>query len=310
YCTITSMDESPLKPGLIWVGTDDGKVHVTKNHGADWEELTANVEKSGVPHERWVARIIASKHNESIAYLVHNGFRNDDFKPYVLKTNDYGKTWESISSNLPDYPVNVIVEDAKNPNLLFIGNDHGVYYSLDKGMNWEPMKANIPPVVVRDLLVHSRENDLVVGTYGRAAWVSDISPLQQMTAEVSDSEFHLFDIEPKPQLNYSQQASWGNYHMTGSNHIRTPNESNGLEIWFYFKEDGRKNAKLEITDKNDEQVYSTEITVHAGIKKIFWNTKSAVPGSYKIAFTYKDKTIIKNGVVEERLIWPVPNYRK
>lgn len=310
YCTITSMDESPLKPGLIWVGTDDGKVHVTKNHGADWDELTTNIEKTGVPHERWVARIIASKHDVATAYLIHNGFRNDDFTPYVLKTTDYGKTWESISSNLPDYPVNVIVEDAKNSDLLFIGNDHGVYYSLEGGKKWEQMKANIPPVVVRDLVVHPRENDLVVGTYGRAAWVGDISPLQQMTDEVTESEFHLFDIEPKPQKNFSQQANWGNYHMTGSNHIRTRNEPNGLEIWFYFKENGQGKADLAITDLNDKQVFSGEMAVNAGIKKIFWNTMDAEPGIYKVALTYNGKTISKKGTVKQRLIWPVQNYRE
>ena len=308
YCTIVSMDESPIKPGLIWVGTDDGKVHVTKNHGADWEELTKNVEKAGVPHERWVGRIIASKHDVATAYLVHTGFRNDDLKPYVLRTTDYGKTWKMISSNLPDYPVSVIIEDAKNPDLLFIGNDHGVYYTLDQGKKWEHMKANIPSVPVRDLIIHPRENDLVVGTYGRAAWVGDISPLQQMTDEVAEKDFYLFDIEPKPQMNFSQQASWGNYHMTGSNHIRTPNEPNGLEIWFYFKEDGWGMAKLVITDMDDKQVFSRELSVSAGVKKVYWNTMRADPGTYKITMTYNDKSITKKGVVKERLIWPVQNY--
>ena len=310
YCTITSMDESVLKPGLIWVGTDDGKVHVTKNHGADWEELTNNVEKAGVPHERWVGRIVASKHDVATAYLIHTGFRNDDFKPYVLKTSDYGKTWKSISSNLPDSPVSVIIEDAKNPNLLFIGNDHGVYYTLDGGIEWEHMKANIPFVPVRDLVIHPRENDLVIGTFGRAAWVGDISPLQQMSREVAESEFHLFDIEPKPQLNYSQQASWGNYHMLGSNQIRTPNEPNGLELWFWFKEDGKGKANLVITDMDDKRVFRGEVPAGAGIKKIYWNTIGVEPGTYKVSLTYNEKTITKKGVVEDRLIWPVLNYKE
>ena len=310
YCTITSMDESPLKPGLIWAGTDDGKIHITKNHGADWEELTRNVEKAGVPHERWVARIIASKHDEATAYLAHTGYRNDDFAPYVLKTSDYGKTWEDISSGLPPYPVNVIFEDAKNPALLFLGNDTGVYYTLNGGKEWTAMDANIPPVVVRDLLVHPRENDLVVGTYGRAAWVGDISPLQQFTADVREKEFHLFDIEPKPAMNYSQQAGWGNYGMMGSNHLKTPNEDNGLELWYYFKNDGWGKANLAVNDMDGEEVYSRDIDAEKGLKRVYWNTSAAEPGNYNITLTYKGQTVTKKGVVKERWLWPVLNYRR
>ncbi|HCC71094.1 MAG TPA: hypothetical protein DEQ09_08095, partial [Bacteroidales bacterium] len=309
YCTITSMDESALKPGLIWVGTDDGKVHITKDKGRTWQELTENIEKAGVPHERWVARIIASRHDEATAYLVHNGYRNDDFKPYVLKTNDFGETWTNISSNLPDYPVNVIFEDHKNPELLFLGNDKGVFYTLDAGAGWIEMKTNIPPVVVRDLLVHPRENDLIVGTYGRAAWMGDISPLQQFTKDIREKDFHLFDIEPKPQSNYSQQASWGNYHMMGSNHLFTPNEHNGLEIWYYFKNDDWGKAKLTVSDMEGNEIYTRDIEVIKGLKRVYWNTFRTEPGTYSISLTYKNETIIKEGVVEKGWQWPVLNYR-
>lgn len=309
YCTITTMDESTLKPGLIWLGTDDGKVHITRNHGADWEELTKNVEKAGVPHERWVSRIIASKSDEATAYLAYNGYRNDDFNPYLYKTTDYGKTWTDISSGLPDYPINVVFEDVRNPDLLFVGNDTGVFYTLDGARSWTQLKANIPPVVVRDLLVHPRENDLIVGTYGRAVWVGDISPLQQFTAEVREKEFHLFDIEPKPQLNYSEQARWGNYGMMGSNHLKTPNEDNGLEIWYYFKNDAWGMARLVVTDMDGNQVYSRDLDVNKGLKRIYWETSRAEPGTYKISLTCGGETITKEGVVEKRWQWPVLNYR-
>ena len=309
YCTITSMDESILKPGLIWVGTDDGKVHVTKNNGKDWVELTKNVEKAGVPHERWVARIIASKYDEATAYLALTGYRNDDFKPYLFKTTDYGKNWTDIASNLPNYPINVVFEDAKNSNLLFVGNDNGVFYTLDQGKKWDQLKANIPPVVVRDLLVHPRENDLVVGTYGRAVWIGDISPLQQLTTEVQEKDFYLFDIDPKPQMNSSQQSRWGNYGMMGSNHIKTPNEQNGLEIWFNFKADGNSQATIAVSDQNGKEMYKRNVDAKKGIKKIYWNTMIAKPGTYKVTMTYNGKTITKSGVVKEKYIWPVLNYR-
>lgn len=310
YCTITSMDESTLTPGLIWVGTDDGKVHVTRDHGKTWKEVTKNVEKAGVPTERWVARVIASKYGEGTAYLAHTGYRNDDFNPYLYKTTNYGKSWKDISSNLPDFPINVVVEDARNPNLLFVGNDLGVYYTLDQGKAWMQLEANLPPAVVRDLIIHPRENDLVIGTYGRAVWLGDISPLQQFTSEVSASDFHLFTIDPKPQLNYSEMARWGNYGMRGSNHLKTPNEPNGLEIWFYFKEGSEEKAQLTVSDAEGERVYERELTVEPGIKKVYWDTGRHDPGTYTIFLTYNGETLSREGVVEDKLQWPVLNYRE
>ncbi|TFH38694.1 MAG: hypothetical protein E4G95_02970, partial [Bacteroidia bacterium] len=310
YCTITTMDESPVKPGLIWAGTDDGRVHMTADNGKTWKEFTSDIEKLGVPHERWVSRVIASKHNEGRAFVTKNGYRNDDFHPYVYMTDNKGKTWTDISSNLPEYPVNVIFEDAKNPDLLFLGNDIGVYYSLDRGKNWQSLKENMPPVAVRDLLVHPREGDLVVGTYGRAAWITDITPLQQSTPDLLNSDFHLFDIEPKPQQNMSQQASWGNYNIMGSNQIRTPNETNGLELWFYFNHDGENNAVISVEDSQGKEMFKTEVPSKSGIKKIYWNTMRADPGTYTIRMEYNGRIITKQGVVKERWLWPVLNYRE
>jgi hypothetical protein len=129
-----------------------------------------------------------------------------------------------------------------------------------------------------------------------------------MTSEVAERDFHLFDIEAKPQLNYSQQAQWGNYHMTGSNHLRTPNEPNGLEIWFRFKNDGWGTAGLTITDSDGREVYSRDIPVNKGIRKVYWNTYSASPGTYTVSLSYMGKTISKKGIVKERCLWPVLNY--
>jgi hypothetical protein len=256
-----------------------------------------------------VSRVIASKYDVATAYLSNTGYRNDDFNAYLFKTTDYGKTWTDISSNLPDYPINVVYEDSKNPQLLFVGNDNGVFYTLNGGKEWKRMEGNIPPVVVRDLLVHPRDNDLVVGTYGRAVWVGDISPLQQFTPDVEKKEFHMFDIEPKPQMNYSQQSQWGNYGMMGSNHLTTPNEDNGLEVWYYFKDDAWGKAKLSVKNIDGEEVYSRDLDVTKGIKRVYWNTMAADPGTYFVSLTYNGETITKKGVVEERWTWPVLYYR-
>ncbi len=309
YCTITTISESPLEEGVIWVGTDDGHVHLTRDGGQTWQECTNQVTIMGVPSDRWVSRIVASNHDAGTAFLTKCGYRNDDFVPYVLKTTDYGKTWHNISSNLPPYPVNVIYEDMKNKNLLFVGNDIGVFVSLNGGESWAPLKANMPKLVVRDLLVHPRENDLVVGTYGRAAWVTDISPLQQFTPETGKAELYLFDIEPKPQMNYSQQASWGNYHMTGSNHLKTANEPNGLEIWYYFSGNSGEEGTITVRGEGGEQVFESKIKALKGIHKIYWDTRKADSGTYKVILSRGGKTLEKEAIVKNRWIWPVLNYR-
>jgi hypothetical protein len=308
YCTITTISESALQEGVIWVGTDDGHVYLTRDGGRKWQEVTKKLTELGAPEDIWIGRVVASNHNAGAAYVVKCGYRNDDFNPYVYKTTDFGKTWKDISSNLPDYPVNVIYEDQRNNELLFVGNDIGVYVSLNGGKSWSPLKANMPPVVVRDLLVHPRENDLVVGTYGRAAWITDISPLQQFSPEVQKSEFHLFDIEPKPQMNFSQQAWWGNYHMTGSNHIRMRNEPSGLEIWYYFKDGGDKNATIAIIDEKGKEIHKRDIKPKKGINKFYWNTMRSEPGEYTVTLEWKNSSMSKKGVVTERWQWPVLNY--
>ncbi|MBM3419521.1 MAG: hypothetical protein FJY11_00125 [Bacteroidetes bacterium] len=309
YCTITTISESPVKPGVIWAGTDDGHVHITTNHGAEWYEATDNLTRLGAPADRWVMSVFASWHDAGTAYVAKNGFHNDDFNTYLYKTTDYGRSWTDISSDLPDSPVNVIFEDRKNPGLLFAGNDKGVFVSLTGGSKWQPLRSNMPPAVVRDLTVHPRENDLIVGTYGRAAWITDISPLQQFTAEVEAGDFFLFEVEPKPKMNYSQQASWGNYHMTGSNHLRTPNEPNGLEIWYYFRDNTPGGAILTITDSDGKEVFRREIKPATGISKLYWNTNRAIPGIYRVEMSFNGKSIIRKTEVRDGIFFPVLNFR-
>lgn len=310
YCTITTISESPVKPGVIWAGTDDGHVHVTVNHGAEWYEATEHLVRLGAPADRWVMSVFASWHDAGTAYVAKNGFHNDDFNTYLFKTTDFGRTWTDISSDLPDSPVNVIFEDRKNPNLLFAGNDMGVYVSLNGGSGWQPLRSNMPHVVVRDLTIHPRENDLIVGTYGRAAWITDISPLQQFTAEVQASPFHLFAVEPKPRMNYSQQSSWGNYQMTGSNHLRTPNEPNGLEIWYYFSETGPGSAVITVSDDEGNEVFRREVRQVRGINKFYWNTSRAEPGKYVVEMTHNGKSIASKSEVRDGIYFPVLNYRQ
>jgi hypothetical protein len=148
------------------------------------------------------------------------GFRHYDFTPYLFRTTDYGKTWTSIGAGLARSPINVVVQDRKNANLFVVGNDIGVFVSIDAGRTWARLKANLPTVAVHDLTIHPRENDLVLGTYGRAIWVGDITPLQELSAEVLNKTAHLFDVEPRARYGF---AAIGNYNLYGDKYLEVAN---------------------------------------------------------------------------------------
>ncbi len=167
YQTLFSLSESPLKSGLLYAGTDDGRAHVTKDDGKSWTEIT-----EGLIKNRWISRMVASKYNMSTVYLTQNGKRNDDFAAYVWKSDDFGTTWKNISANIPLGPVNVIREDPINKNILYVGTDIGVYVSKDGGESWEVL-GNLPSTYVHDLIIHPRDNIIVIATHGRGMWVMD-----------------------------------------------------------------------------------------------------------------------------------------
>jgi len=177
YHTIFSISESPLRAGLIYVGTDDGKVHVTKDGGKAWSEIMA-----GLPYQKWVSRIVASAYNVGTVYMTQNGKRDDDFTPYVWRSTDFGKTWTSIAANIPIGPVNVIREDPVNKDILYVGTDMGVYVTTDGGKTWNTIGTNLPAAYVHDLIVHPRDNVMVVATHGRGMWVIDVEPINKKSA--------------------------------------------------------------------------------------------------------------------------------
>lgn len=277
FCTMTTIAESPAQAGVIWVGTDDGKVWVTKDHGKTWIECTAALIEVGGPKELWVSRVFASHHQPGTAYVTKTGFRVDDFKPYVFKTEDFGRTWTRITQGLPDKPVNVICEDHKNPQLLFLGNDKGVYVSFNAGENWQHFQSNMPPSVpVHDLLIHPRENDLVVGTYGRGLFVADISAMQEVNSNLESARLHLFNIEPKPyRLEGTQLA---NYQLYGNRHLRTPNEPNGLCIRFYTQNVSDSTA-ISIQEVSGKTVRNWKLLPKAGLNEVTWNFSMASRGA-------------------------------
>jgi photosystem II stability/assembly factor-like uncharacterized protein len=172
YHTLTTVSESPLKYGLIYVGTDDGKVQVTRDGGKYWQEIM-----EGLPYQKWISRIVASGFEMGTVYMTQNGKRDDDFAPYVWKSTNYGKTWVDISKGIPVGPVNVIREDPKNRNILYVGTDGGVYVTTDGAKTWNALGAGLPMTYVLDLVVHPRDNMIIIGTHGRGVWVLDANPI-------------------------------------------------------------------------------------------------------------------------------------
>lgn len=199
FGTLTSIEESALKFGLIYVGSDDGLIHVSRDGGYTWTRISDQL-----PQDLWVSQVYPSAFDEGTVYVSLNGYRNDDFTAYVYRSDDYGKHWTRIGSNLPLEPVNVIKEDPKNKNLVYVGTDHGLYASLDRGNTFSRFSGGLPAVAVHDLVVQSREQELVVATHGRSIYVASVKELEQLNPEILNKELHLFDL---PSLNYS--SAWG-----------------------------------------------------------------------------------------------------
>ncbi|MDP2041514.1 MAG: glycosyl hydrolase [Algoriphagus sp.] len=175
YATLSVVEESPLEFGTLYAGSDDGNVWVTRNNGGNWTSLNA-----GLPQDRWVSSISPSKYKEGRVYITLNGYRYDEFNTYVFKSKDYGKTWKSIKANLPEESTNIIIEDPKMPNILYLGTDHGLYVSMDEGNNWSLFQGEIPNVAIYDMVIQERENHLIVGSHGRSVYVVDLKQIHDL----------------------------------------------------------------------------------------------------------------------------------
>lgn len=284
FCTITSHDESALQPGVIWAGTDDGRVHVTQDGGQNWRDVTSNLAQAGAPEGFWVSRVRSSPFAPGVAYVTKNGFRFDRFEPHVYKTSDFGNTWTSIAANLPQSPINVILEDPRRPDLLYLGNDMAAYISLNGGTGWTSLRGDMPVVPVKDLVVHPRENDLILGTYGRGLYVTDVSVIQQISTEVLEKKLHVFDVESNV-LAHSERKGWGAYHMSGDRHLATENEQAGLVINYYLKDSLEQKTQVFIHDATGKQIATLEGNSDSGVNQLHWDSselEEVDPGIYRI----------------------------
>ena len=221
YGTLTTISESPFQFGLLYTGSDDGLVYVSKDAGGNWQKIS-----DALPQNLWVSRVIASAHKKERVYVTLNGYRYDDFKPYVYVSDNYGQDWKDISSNLPPFPVNVIKEDPANENILYLGTDNGAYVSLDRGDSWQAFSGGLPNVAVHDLAIQARDKDLVVGTHGRSLYVADISLLEELKPEKMDNIF-ISEVEPLHSSSRwgSKFSQWGEIYEPQVNlQVFTPEE--------------------------------------------------------------------------------------
>lgn len=190
FGTITTISESPKTFGVLYAGTDEGKVWGTRDGGATWKDLS-----KGLAKDRWVTRVVASAHDEGTVFVSQSGLRNDDFAPYAWKSTDFGATWSSIAAGLPKEPVNSVREDPKARHLLWAATDGGAFVSLDRGTTWNVLTGGLPHVPVHDLAIHQKEGDVVLGTHGRSAYVAEAAGLRELSPEVAMKALHAFKVK-------------------------------------------------------------------------------------------------------------------
>ncbi|MHB8054929.1 MAG: VPS10 domain-containing protein [Candidatus Aminicenantales bacterium] len=293
FCTLTTLAESPAAVGVIWTGSDDGKVYVTRDGGATWLDRTAALASAGAPANYWVSRVFPSPHAAGTCFVSKTGWRLDEFKPCLYRTTDFGETWTSISGNLPPgKSINVVIQDRINPELLFVGTDHGVYVTIDGGTTWVPFKNNMPWVAVTDMVIHPRENDLIVATYGRGAWIADIAPLQEMKPGVLDENVHLFAVKPRTQRIYTVT---GNYQLLGDSHLFTPNEPNAVAVNYYLKAKASAPVKVTVSDAGGKVLSEMTGAGEAGINTALWNMRVRKPGAAEWEEFYGTDNLVDPG---------------
>ncbi len=283
HCTITAISESPRAPGVIWVGTDDGLVHVTRNGGATWTNVRGSIRD--VPEGIWVSHVETSRFTEGTAYVTFDGHRSDNRTTWIFKTTDFGQSWTSIAGNLPaNQPLLVVREDTRNAKLLFVGSEFQVHASLDGGATWHRLGNGMPVVATHDLVIHPRDGDLIAGTHGRGIYVlDDIMPLQQLNDRVLASPAHVFEQRVATIWNdQSRGAVRGHLFWAAENPPYIPKNEGGREVRgrlesnsliHYYLRGGAGVATLEISDLSGERKRTIAVNAAPGIHRAVWDLR-------------------------------------
>ena len=270
FSTGTTVAESPLVPGLLWVGTDDGNLQVSRDGGATWTEVGRNI--PGGTKGYYVSRVEASHFDAATAYASVDGHKSDDLRPYVYVTRDYGESWEAITSSLPEYGnVNTVRQDPRNARLLYAGTEFGFFVSLDEGGSWRPFMSGLPVVRIDDVVVHPRDGDLVLATHGRSVLIADdVTPLQQLTDEVMAQDAFLF--EPREAVRWQRDPRLSR-SVTGDKVLRGENAPPGTAIHYWLRE-ASGDVQLAVTDlATGERFRDLEAVGNSGINRVRWNLR-------------------------------------
>ncbi|CAN5703121.1 hypothetical protein BH24ACI5_BH24ACI5_17340 [soil metagenome] len=274
YSNIVTISESRVVPGILWVGTNDGNVQVSRDGGITFKNVVDRV--PGAPKEAHISRVETSHFEAGMAYVTIDNHRLDDHKPYVFRTADYGETWASVAGNLPEGNVNVIREDPKSRNLLYVGTEYGFFISLNGGKEWKPFMTGMPWVRVDDILVHPRDNDLIVGTHGRSIWIiDDITPLQQLSDQVTAAENHVFDVRPAVAYVNDIQRS---ISVEGAKNFRGQNPERGTAVSYYLKNAAAGDVTITISDVTGRELRTLEAPKTAGLHRVHWNLSAGGGG--------------------------------
>ncbi|MEM1448710.1 MAG: glycosyl hydrolase [Planctomycetota bacterium] len=271
HCTITTIAESKLDPGLLLVGTDDGLVHMSTNGGYDWTNMTGQF--PGAPPNWWVSRVTLSDHDRSVAYVSFTGYREDDFRPLVYRTDELGsgKGWKLCVNGLPgNEPVNDVVEDPSNPNVLYVGTEFGVYVSCDTGASWVPLCEDLPRVAVHDLAVHDRDGVLVAATHGRGFWALEIDAVRALSSEALGRPAQLFPVGDVTR--WARRSAVGGYGG-GDQTWRGTNEP-GVAVLVVHRAEDAGDLALEIQDGDGKTIASLEVPEEPGMHRLTWDLRA------------------------------------
>jgi photosystem II stability/assembly factor-like uncharacterized protein len=269
YPGITAIAESPRQRGVLYVGTDDGRLRVSMDDGKSWTDLQSRL--PGLPQSSWVAGIEASRHSPGTVYVVFDNHRSNDFGNYIYRSTDFGKSWTSIVGDMPAERVaRTIREDTRNANLLYVGAELGLWITVDGGQRWIELKNNMPTLPFNDLVVHPRDNDLVLASHGRGIWILDnVNALQGLTPEAVGSPATLFTIEPAEQIRYTNTKA-----HTGDMFFRGENPPNGAIIDYWLGA-ASGNVTLTVHTTNGELVQTLRSTSDRGLNRAVWNLRYA-----------------------------------
>jgi photosystem II stability/assembly factor-like uncharacterized protein len=272
HTTLYAISESPASGEVIWVGTDDGNLQVTRDAGASWADVTGNV--PGLPANTWVSSVFASPFDAATAFVTFDGHRRGDKTPYVFETNDHGATWRSLVTDQVDGYAHVVVQDPVNADLLYVGTEFGLFISVDRGEQWARFKENLPPVGVRAVAVHPTEHDLIVGTHGRGIYIiDDITPLRALTAEILNSKVALLPSRPAPMVISSsvQEFNADDQYVAGN-----PPEAAWIS-YYQRKRHFLGDLKIEVYDAEGELITTLPGRKRPGMNRVAWPMRLKPP---------------------------------